>query len=117
MPNFNPNSIGDIVAEWFKHLSPYLYTMWLSIWGGTVSHVIQLRKTRRKFKWKELFFDVLISSFAGIVTYFMCEFAGITGAGSAALIAISGHMGARALASFEAFHSKIFGKGIENETH
>lgn len=108
MPEKDPQNTAYIV-EWFRQILPYLSTLVLSCWGGVVNHIQRLRKGNRKFNWRELSFDLLTSSFAGILTHFLCDAAGIEGAKAAMLIAISGHMGTRAIASFQALHERIFG--------
>jgi uncharacterized membrane protein HdeD (DUF308 family) len=97
-------------VEWVRQLLPYLLALLLACYGGIVQHVQRLRKTDKKFIWREFWFDLLISSFAGLLTYFLCDWAEITGTAKAAiLIAISGHMGTRAIASFQTLHEKMFG--------
>lgn len=105
MPEKHPNEI----IEAFRVAFPFIYTFLLSIWGGTVSHIQKLRKTQRKFKLgSEYWMDIIICSFAGLLTYFSCMYAGIEGWMQAILISISAHMGTRAIASFESLHNRIF---------
>jgi len=107
MPDKYPNNTAYIV-EWFRQVLPYLSTIGLSCWGGVVQHVQRLRNGKKKFNWRELAFDLISSSFAGILTHFLCDASGIEGAKAAMLIAVSGHMGTRAIASFQALHERIF---------
>lgn len=102
------NSGGFI--EGLRQFLPYISTLILSSWGGIVSYIQRMRIRSSRFSWRELSFDLLISSFAGLLTHFFCEYGNVSGSMSAILIAISGHMGTRAIASFEQFHYKIFGK-------
>lgn len=98
-----------ILVEWIRQVLPYLSTLFLSCWGGIVSHIQRLRIKSAKFSWRELSFDLAISSFAGLLTHFFCEYSNVSGSMSAILIAISGHMGTRAIASFEKMRDRIFG--------
>lgn len=107
MPEKDPQNTAYIV-EWFRQIMPYLSTLFLSCWGGLVQHIQRMRSGGKKFNWRELFFDLVVSSFAGILTHFLCDAAGIEGAKAAMLIAVSGHMGTRAIASFQALHERIF---------
>lgn len=95
--------------EWVKNAAPYLSTFILSAWGGVVSYVQRMRANKAKFSSVDLFVDVLISSFAGLLTYFFCQYAKVDGALAAILIAVSGHMGTRAITSFERFRDRILG--------
>jgi hypothetical protein len=97
------------VASWFHGISPYLSTVFLACWGGAVSYISRIRKGKCKVNWRELFFDLVVSSFAGVLTHLLCESVGIEGAKAAMLIAVSGHMGTRAIAGFEHLRDRIFG--------
>ena len=108
MPEKDPNNTA-LIGEFFKQLLPYLSTLFLSCWGGIVSYIQRLRIHRSRFNWKDLTFDLVISSFAGLLTHFFCEYSNVGGSMSAILIAVSGHMGTRAIASFEKMRDRIFG--------
>lgn len=108
MPEKDPQNTAYIV-EWFRQILPYLSTLFLSCWGGVVSYIQRLRVKSHKFSWREMSFDLIISSFAGLLTHFFCEYANVGGAMSAILIAVSGHMGTRAIASFEKMRDRVFG--------
>lgn len=101
--------LANITVEWLKNFLPYLSTFLLSCWGGIVSYIQRIRIHSRKFSFKELSFDLVISSFAGLLTHFFCEYSNVSGSMSAILIAVSGHMGTRAIASFEQLRNRIFG--------
>lgn len=97
------------LAEFFKNVWPFVWTFLLSSWGGVVSHIQRMRMTHSKFNIRELAFDLIISSFAGLLTYMFCSYSKINGEMSAILIAISGHMGTRAIAGFERLRDRMFG--------
>ena len=89
-----------------KEALPWIGVILLSCWGGAVSYLCKNRSKR--FSWRDLCVDLVISSFAGVIMHLLCQWAGMDGKLSAALIAISGHMGTRAIASFEAFRDRLF---------
>lgn len=103
------STFSDLLGAWMQHVFPYLSTVLLACWGGAVSYVQHLQKGKRKMCWRELLFDLIISSFSGVLTHFLCELVGIEGAKAAMLIAISGHMGTRAIAGFERLRDRVFG--------
>lgn len=103
--------------EMFRQCLPYVSTLFLSCWGGVVSYIQRLRIKHHKFSFRELSFDLTISSFAGLLTHFFCEYANVGGAMSAILIAVSGHMGTRAIAGFERMRDRIFGNLPEEDYH
>ena len=98
-----------LFVEWLRQFMPYISTIFLSIWGGVVNHITTLRTGRKKFQIRELAFDLIVSTFAGLLTFFFCKSAGVSETMSAILIAVSGHMGTRAIAGFEVLYRRILG--------
>ncbi len=92
-------------------LLTYLWVLGISILGGVVSYG---RKRRMnlipRFSITELIGEIFTSAFAGLVTFFLCEAANLDAMLSAALIAISGHMGSRAVFLLEEGLQRRFGK-------
>jgi len=82
----------------------YLWIMVLSIWGGT-AHTI--RKVRmgiiKHFSISEWIGDMVIASFLGIITFYLCEYANIQAPLNAVFIAISAHQGTRGIALLEKY--------------
>ena len=108
MPEKDQNN-SALFVELMRQIMPYLSTIFLSMWGGVVNHITTLRNGRKKFQLKELIFDLVVSTFAGLITFYFCRSAGISETMSAVLIAISGHMGTRAIAGFETVYRRIIG--------
>lgn len=113
--NLNINIILDKIFSILKDWLPYISTILLASWGGFVSYIQKVRIRTTIFSWRELIYDLVISSFAGFLTYLLCLYANVPGTISSILIAISGHMGARALAKFERFRDAVLGlKGLDD---
>ena len=108
MPEKDQNNTA-LFVEWLRQFTPYFTTVFLSTWGGVVNHVTTLRSGRKKFQLKELIFDLVVSTFAGLITFYFCRSAGISETMSAILIAVSGHMGTRAIAGFETLYKRVIG--------
>jgi hypothetical protein len=89
-----------------QNVLPWVSVIILSCWGGAVSHLCKNRS--KKFSARDFVVDLLVSSFAGVMMHLLCQWAHMDGKLSAVLIAISGHMGTRAIASFEAFRDRLF---------
>jgi len=102
-------SAASFVIEQLKLAMPYITTILLATFGGIVNHITTMRKKKAAFKVRELAFDIIVSTFAGLITFYFCEAASIDGPLSAALIAISGHMGTRAIAGFEIVYTRLVG--------
>ena len=115
MPEKDSNNWA-LFIEWMRQTMPYFTTIFLSTWGGTVNHITTLRNGRKKFQLKELIFDLVVSTFAGLITFYFCRSAGISETMSAVLIAISGHMGTRAIAGFETIYRRVIGVKENEET-
>lgn len=88
----------------------YLWVLGLSAWGGVISF---LRKKRageaRPFNFAEMIGEVMTSAFSGVLTFWLCESAGMDSLMTAVLVGISGHMGSRALFQLERMIEERFG--------
>lgn len=106
MPEKDPNSYEIIT---------YLWVIGLSAWGSVVQ-VLRRATSDLPFakKMQLIVAEIVVSTFAGMVTFFLCEWAQLDKMLSAALIAISGHMGARAIILTEKFAEKFLAKFVEN---
>lgn len=83
-------------------LLTYAWVSLLSAWGGAVNWLRKRRDgTTRPFNFMEFIGELVTSAFAGVVTFWLCEAAGIQPLVTAALVAISGHMGSRAIYHME----------------
>ncbi len=86
----------------------YVWVLLLSIWGGVVHFIQRLKRGEAKaHNIVELIGEVVISAFVGVVTFYLCELSSFPQILTAALVAISGHMGTRALFVFEGVIEKI----------
>lgn len=91
-------------------LLTYAWVTALSVWGGFVNFYQKVKAgTARPFNIVELIGELATSGLVGIVTFFLCESAGIGQLVTAALVAISGHMGTRAILIAENWASSRFG--------
>ena len=101
----------------FTHLADLLTYAWvfgLAMLGGAASFVRRVRSGEAKYSnIIELIGELVVSAFAGLVTFFLCQSAAFDEMLTAAFIAISGHMGTRIIFIFEAYLVKRF--GLDNE--
>ena len=84
--------------------SPFLAYSWvllLSAWGGVAGYIGKIKRGNVRFSFAELIGEVCISGFVGIVTYLLCQSAQIDELLTAAMVAIAGHMGSRAILMLE----------------
>ena len=86
----------------------YVWVLLLAIWGGVVHFIQRLKRGEAQaHNIVELIGEVVISAFVGVVTFYLCELSNFPQILTAALVAISGHMGTRALFVFERAIEKI----------
>ena len=111
----DPNN-SALFVELMRQVMPYLSTIFLSTWGGLVNHITKLRSGEKKFQAKELISDLVVSTFAGLITFYFCRAASVSETMSAVLVAISGHMGTRAIAGFETLYKRVMGIEDDEET-
>ena len=104
LPSFT--SIADLLT--------YAWVFGLAMLGGAASFVRRVRSGQAKYSnIVELVGELVISAFAGLVTYFLCRSANFDDMLTAAFIAISGHMGTRIIFMLESYLVKKF--GFENQ--
>ena len=83
-------------------LATYLWVFGVSAMGGFANFVKRVRAgLTRPFNLFELVGELVTSALAGIITFYLCEFAGIDQVLTAGLVGICGHMGSRAFMLFE----------------
>jgi len=96
---------GVLEVEWIT----YLWVSILSLWGGCANYVQKLRSGTSRFNLMEIFGELIVSGFAGVLTFFVCAATHTPEVVTAVCVGISGHMGARIITTFEVFVSKKLG--------
>lgn len=79
----------------------YVWLLLLAVWGGTASYLGRLRKQNLPFSIAELLGEWVISGFAGVITAYLCLWAGFDYMVTFAMAGVAGHMGGRAIALIE----------------
>lgn len=91
-------------------LKQYGLTLAIALLGGLVSWLAKVRKgDASPWNVMQLVGELCTSAFAGLMAFWLCEWSGAPPLLSAALTGIAGHMGTRAIATFEEFAQKRFG--------
>jgi hypothetical protein len=89
---------------------PWLSTLFLSSLA-TAAQVAQKIRAGEPWSPRNALLDLIVCTFVGLITHMMCETAGMDGMTRSLLVAISAHMGTRALGQYERFRDRIFGVG------
>lgn len=93
----------------WAHVWTALWVGALSGWGGVANFWRKrMHGQARPFNLAELFGEMCISSFAGVITYLLATAGGINELVVAALVGISGHAGSRAVFGIEKMLDKKF---------
>jgi len=80
----------------------YSWVLILSMWGGAVNFWRKVQEGRvRPFNVVEFIGEIATSALVGLITFYLAESAHIDQILTAAMVAISGHMGSRLLYQFE----------------
>lgn len=83
-------------------LATYAWVIVLSVWGGVANFLRKCREGKaRAFNIVEFIGEVVSSALAGLITFFLAESSHINQVMTAAMVAVSGHMGTRLLFHFE----------------
>lgn len=96
MPEKDVNNV-----EWVVKATPLIFAIFLSCLGGVVCHLNRMDKHGLAFNFLRLCIDIVTSGFVGIIAFMLCDAANFGWSYTAAIVAISGHMGTRALFLFE----------------
>ena len=88
----------------------YGFTLAVALLGGLVSWLAKVRKGEAQ-RWNvmQLVGELCTSAFAGLLAFWLCEWTNAPPLLTASMTGIAGHMGTRAIATFEEFAQKRFG--------
>lgn len=80
----------------------YLWVLLLATWGGTAHNIKKIKEgDLKRFSIAEWIGDIVIAGFIGVLTFFLCEYAGLSQILTAAFVGISSHQGTRGMAVIE----------------
>jgi hypothetical protein len=91
----------------------YAWVLAISIWGGTAAFIRRVKlRAGGHFSIAEWVGECVISGFVGMITFWLCESAGIPPLMQAVCIAITAHMGSRAILMGERLLCKQIGRRL-----
>ena len=94
------------ILEMLRDHLPWFYALGLSLWGGLVQYA-QRVKSGSPWSWRELALDWIVCSFAGVLSFMVCQAFDVTGWQQAVIIAVSAHEGARAIGKISKISDKF----------
>jgi hypothetical protein len=83
-------------AAWILQAIPLVLMSMLAGMGGAVRYLSRIDRQGIPFRFTNFLIEIFVSAFTGIVVFMLCDAAGWGWEYTAAVVAVSGHMGARA---------------------
>jgi len=106
-PEKSPENFGWITYAW---------VIGLSAMGGFVSFMRKVKDGHaRAWNIVELIGEICTSAFAGVMTFYLCEYSNFDQLLTAAFVGIAGHMGSRSIMLFERLMESKFPQGSEKQ--
>lgn len=92
-------------------LATYVWVIGLSALGGAVAFIRKFKDGHsRAFNVAEFIGECATSAFAGVMTFYLCEWSNFNQLATASMVGIAGHMGSRAIHNLELFFEARFPK-------
>lgn len=97
-------------------LLTYAWILLLASWGGIVNYIRKVKSNQvERFSIMELIGEIVVSAFAGVMTFWLCELSAFPPLLTAAFVGVSGHMGGRGIALIENILKRK--AGVRGDTH
>lgn len=111
MPGKDPRQWSD-AAQVVSPVLPWLGTILLSIFATLAQYAAKVRDGEA-WSWSALGLDMVVCVFVGMTTHLLCDLGGIDGAGRSFLVAVSAHMGTKAMVGYQRWRDRALGLGDE----
>lgn len=109
-----PKNLFDLVGV--ESVFTMIWVVVLSMLGGIAGYIRKLKQGfTKRFSVTELIGEMFVSSFVGIVTFFLCKSSGFEETLTAAIVGLSSHMGSRAIYIIEVLVRKKIGIAIDDK--
>lgn len=109
------SSAQDVLKDPLRYsLRDYGLILAVALLGGLVSWYAKVRRGEIPgYSVMQLIGELATSAFAGLISFWLCEWAGFPQLLTVAMVAISGHMGTAAIQQFEKFAARRFTNASE----
>lgn len=87
----------EVTFPWFSMIGAFL----LATFGGVVHYLQSLISSKRTWSLLSFVVESFTSGFVGILAFFLCEYVGLSHYPTAFIVAMTGHMGAKAIQKFQ----------------
>jgi hypothetical protein len=96
----------------------YIWVALIAMFGGLVSFIRRLNKRNTPMPMRRLFItlvgELVISAFAGLITYWLCQYWGLHPALTAVFVATSGHLGGKSIDAIGRIWMGVLDKGTQS---
>lgn len=101
--------IKDWITEELLKFSIPIYIVIITVWAATAHTITRVRKGDiETFSFKEWVGDVIISSFVGAVSYYLCRYYKLDDMLLITVVALSAHLGTKVIPILEENISNIY---------
>lgn len=102
MQDIPPEMIQSAKDPMAYSLKTYGFMLGISIFGGLVSFYAKVKRGEAQYTSATVLIgEICTSAFAGLLTFWLCEWANSPQILTAPLVGIAGHLGAKAITLFE----------------
>lgn len=88
---------ASVTFPWFSMIGAFL----LATFGGVVHYLQGLISSKRTWSLLSFMVESLTSGFVGILAFFICEYVSLSHYPTAFIVAMTGHLGAKAIQKFQ----------------
>lgn len=88
----------------------WFWFLFMAAWGGLVGYMRKVKRKKAPFAFREMFGEVFISAFSGIVTAYICVWMNMPFVFTAAAAGVAGHLGGAAIDLLEGKFRGMFEK-------
>lgn len=88
---------AEVSFPWFSMIGAFC----LATFGGIVHYLQGLISSKRTWSLLSFIVESLTSGFVGILAFFLCEYVGLSHYPTAFIVAMTGHLGAKAIQKFQ----------------
>ena len=97
----DPSLFSKELIEYGSEVLTYVWVIAISAWGGAVSF---FKKNTKEKTVAKFLIHIFSSSFIGMLTYFLCEYANMPSPLKGAFVGLAGYMGTQAIERLKIFN-------------
>ena len=84
---------GGLIQLLLDGISEWIGVMLIALWGGIIDYLATIRKSKKPFKWGDLFWRLMSAGFGGLMASMLAQGFGLSDPLIYVSAGIGGHMG------------------------